>query len=82
MGNCTKYVKADSGGIANLPWRNLEGEHPIDASGVLPGGESFGQSSGGNTDRQIMLLKDFGATVICCTPSYFLHLIERVGKMG
>jgi phenylacetate-CoA ligase len=38
--------------------------------------------SGGNTDRQIMLLCDFGATAICCTPSYFLHIVERAGMMG
>jgi phenylacetate-CoA ligase len=36
----------------------------------------------GNTDRQIMLLSDFGVTAICCTPTYFLHLIERAGQMG
>jgi phenylacetate-CoA ligase len=38
--------------------------------------------SGGNTDRQIMLMSDFGATAICCTPSYFLHIIERAGQLG
>ncbi len=38
--------------------------------------------SGGNTDRQIMVLKDFGVTAICCTPSYFLHLIERATELG
>ncbi len=38
--------------------------------------------SGGNTERQLMLLKDFGATAICCTPSYFLHLIDRAGQLG
>ena len=38
--------------------------------------------SGGNTDRQIMLMKDFGVTAICCTPSYFIHLIERAGELG
>ncbi|NLB68221.1 MAG: phenylacetate--CoA ligase [Lentisphaerae bacterium] len=32
--------------------------------------------SGGNTERQIMLMRDFGTTAISCTPSYFLHLIE------
>ncbi len=37
--------------------------------------------SGGNSDRQIMLMKDFGVTAICCTPSYFLHLIERAAEM-
>ena len=39
-------------------------------------------ASGGNTDRQIMLLRDFGVTAICCTPSYFLHLVERAGELG
>ena len=54
--------------------------------GAHYGAEALGASvipiSGGNTDRQIMLMKDFGVTVICCTPSYFLHLIERAGEMG
>ncbi len=39
-------------------------------------------TSGGNTDRQIMLMRDFGVTGICCTPSYFLHIIERAGELG
>jgi phenylacetate-CoA ligase len=54
--------------------------------GAHYGAEALGASvvpiSGGNTDRQIMLLKDFGVTVICCTPSYFLHIIERAAEMG
>ncbi len=37
---------------------------------------------GGNTDRQIMLLRDLGVTVICCTPSYFLHILDEAAKMG
>jgi len=27
-------------------------------------------------------MKDFGVTAICCTPSYFIHLIERATEMG
>jgi phenylacetate-CoA ligase len=54
--------------------------------GVHYGAEALGATvvpmSGGNTERQIMLLKDFGATVICCTPSYFLHLIECAEEAG
>ena len=54
--------------------------------GMHYGAEALGATvipiSGGNTDRQIMLMKDFGATAICCTPSYFIHLIERAGEMG
>ncbi len=34
--------------------------------------------SGGNTERQMMVMRDFDVTAICCTPSYFIHLIERV----
>jgi phenylacetate-CoA ligase len=54
--------------------------------GAHYGAEALGASvipiSGGNTDRQIMILKDFGVTVICCTPSYFLHLIDRGAELG
>jgi len=54
--------------------------------GAHYGAEALGASvipvSGGNTDRQIMVLKDFGATVICCTPSYFIHLIDRGAELG
>lgn len=38
--------------------------------------------SGGNTERQLMVMKDFGVTSICCTPSYFIHLVERVKAGG
>jgi phenylacetate-CoA ligase len=37
--------------------------------------------SGGNTDRQIMVLRDFGVTAICCTPSYFLHMVDRATEL-
>nr|CRH04341.1 phenylacetyl-CoA ligase [Candidatus Magnetococcus massalia] len=38
--------------------------------------------SGGQTQKQIMLLKDFGADAICCTPSYALNLAEEAEQMG
>ncbi len=38
--------------------------------------------SGGNTKRQIMLLQDFGPTVITCTPSFSLHLFDVAKDMG
>jgi phenylacetate-CoA ligase len=54
--------------------------------GAHYGAEALGATvipiSGGNTDRQIMIMKDFGVTAICCTPSYFVHLIERAKQMG
>ena len=36
--------------------------------------------STGNTQRQLQLLKDFGATVLLCTPSYALVLAEAIEK--
>jgi phenylacetate-CoA ligase len=54
--------------------------------GAHYGAEALGATvvptSGGNADRQIMLLKDFGVTAICCTPTYFLHLIDRAAELG
>ncbi len=38
--------------------------------------------SGGGTKRQVMLLNDFKATVICCTPSYALHLYDVAETSG
>ena len=39
-------------------------------------------ASGGNTERQFMLMKDLEVTCIACTPSYFLHLTEQADKLG
>lgn len=54
--------------------------------GAHYGAEALGATvvpiSGGNTDRQIMIMKDFGVTALCCTPSYFLHLIDRATELG
>ncbi len=38
--------------------------------------------SGGNTERQLMLMRDLGVTVIASTPLYFLHVIEEAAKRG
>ncbi len=38
--------------------------------------------SGGGTRRQVMLLRDFGATVLCSTPSYALYLYETIIESG
>jgi phenylacetate-CoA ligase len=38
--------------------------------------------SGGNTERQIMLMQDFGTTVLISTPSYSLYIAEVLRKMG
>ncbi len=38
--------------------------------------------SSGNTKRQLMLMRDFGSTVLCCTPSYSLLLAEAASEEG
>ena len=54
--------------------------------GVHYGAEKLGASiipvSGGNTKRQIVIMKDFGPTILTATPSYTLHLAEVASEMG
>lgn len=54
--------------------------------GAHYGAERLGSSvipmSGGNTEKQIMLMKDFGATTLACTPSYAIYLAEAMEEMG
>ncbi len=56
------------------------------ALGLHQGMEKVGATvipaSSGNTERQIMLLKDLGATVLVATPSYALYIAEMIEKMG
>ena len=54
--------------------------------GIHYGAEKLGASvipvSGGNTKRQIIIMKDFGPTILTATPSYALHLGEVADEMG
>ncbi len=54
--------------------------------GAHYGAEAMGcavlPTGAGNTEKQIMLMKDLGVTAICCTPSYFLHLATVAESMG
>jgi phenylacetate-CoA ligase len=54
--------------------------------GMHYGGELMGMTvvpiSGGNTDRQVMLLQDFEVRVLACTPSYALTLAEALASRG
>jgi phenylacetate-CoA ligase len=54
--------------------------------GAHYGAEKLGASvipmSGGNTKRQIMIMQDFGSTVLTCTPSYSLYLAEAAAEEG
>lgn len=38
--------------------------------------------SGGNTERQLSIMQDFGATILVGTPSYALYLAETAKKLG
>jgi len=54
--------------------------------GLHYGTENLGATvipiSGGNTQKQIQLMQDFGTTAIACTPSYALYLAEAMQEMG
>jgi len=54
--------------------------------GAHYGGERLGATvvpmSGGNTERQILLMQDFGARVLCATPSYALSIAEVAESQG
>ena len=54
--------------------------------GMHYGAELLGASvipiSGSNTQRQLMLMEDFGTTIICCTPSFMLYLYDVALQLG
>jgi phenylacetate-CoA ligase len=54
--------------------------------GIHYGAEKIGAAvipiSGGNTQKQVMLMQDFGTTVLTCTPSYALNIAEVAREMG
>ena len=38
--------------------------------------------SGGNTDKQIMIMQDYRTTALVCTPSYAVTIADRIEKLG
>ncbi len=38
--------------------------------------------SSGNTQRQLMMMRELGSTMLCCTPSYAIYLGESAREMG
>ncbi|MBN2807191.1 MAG: phenylacetate--CoA ligase [Prolixibacteraceae bacterium] len=54
--------------------------------GLHYGTENLGATvipiSGGNTQKQIQLMQDFGSSVLCCTPSYALYIAEVLQEMN
>ena len=39
-------------------------------------------ASTGNTRRQLQIFKDFGSTILCCTPSYAMYLADSLAEYG
>ena len=56
------------------------------AFGLHYGSEAIGASvipiSGGNTDKQLMIMQDYRSTALVCTPSYALTIADRMEKQG
>ncbi|MHB9149492.1 MAG: phenylacetate--CoA ligase family protein [Thermoleophilia bacterium] len=54
--------------------------------GAHYGGERLGAAvvpiSGGNTQKQLMLMQDYQTTVLCSTPSFALYIYDVAGEMG
>ena len=54
--------------------------------GAHYGAEKLGASvipvSGGNTKLQVQIMKDFGTTILACTPSYALYMAEELEEAG
>lgn len=45
-------------------------------------GAMVAPSSSGNTEKQVMYMKDFGSTLLVATPSYALHIAEVAKSIG
>ena len=54
--------------------------------GAVQGADKIGAMvipmSSGNTQRQIMMMRELGTTILCCTPSYATYLGETIREMG
>jgi phenylacetate-CoA ligase len=54
--------------------------------GIHYGAEKIGATvipvSGGNTQRQLQIMQDFGSSILACTPSYALYLAEAMAEAG
>ncbi|MCL2472415.1 MAG: phenylacetate--CoA ligase [Treponema sp.] len=50
--------------------------------GALMLGAEILPMSSGNTERQLMVMQDFGTTMLTCTPSYALYMAEEAAAAG
>lgn len=56
------------------------------AFGLHYGTETIGAAvipmSGGNTEKQILIMQDYRTTALVCTPSYAVTIADRIEKLG
>ncbi len=87
------WTQAVKRGLLATGFRNTDIVQNFYGYGLFTGGlgvhyglEALGATvipiSGGNTERQIMVMKDFNVTAVGGTPSYFVHIIDVADKMG
>lgn len=50
--------------------------------GALEMGLTIIPTSSGQTRRQIKIMQDFQPRILCCTPSYALHMAEEIATLG
>ncbi len=84
---CAARALVCAGGDSNSVVQNAYGYGLFTGGlGIHDGAEKLGASiipvSSGNTDRQLMMMQDFGSTHLTCTPSYAQYLGESLRKKG
>ncbi|HWQ06206.1 MAG TPA: phenylacetate--CoA ligase [Feifaniaceae bacterium] len=83
---CARSIFAAGGGAEDIihvsyGYGLFTGGLGMDGAALKVGATTIPVSSG-NTQRQITILKDFGSTILCCTPSYALHMAEVLRESG
>ena len=83
---CARSICAAGGGAEDIihvsyGYGLFTGGLGMDGAALKVGATTIPVSSG-NTQRQITILKDFGSTILCCTPSYALHMAEVLRESG
>lgn len=86
-GNLVARCLVMAGGTKNDVIQNAYGYGLFTGGlGIHFGAELLGATvvpiSGGNTMRQLMLMQDFGTTILACTPTYALHMAEEAHAGG
>lgn len=83
---CARIIVAGGGSSTDIVQISFGYGLFTGALGMHQGYERLGAAvipaSSGNTERQIMLLKDLGATALVSTPSYALYIGEMMEKLG